>query len=88
MCMKTRILFVGNSFTSRNNLPDLLAQLVETGGKCALVWQLVSAGGSSLGQHFNKGDVAALLRNASWDAVVLQEQSARQTVSAFRKGGI
>ena len=65
MCMKNRILFVGNSFTARNNLPDLLAQLVEAGGKCALVWKLFSTGGASLEQHFNKDDVAALLRNAS-----------------------
>ena len=70
MYMKTRILFVGNSFTARNNLPNLLAQLVEAGGKGALEWKLVSGAG----QHFNKGDVAALLRDASWDAVVLQEQ--------------
>ena len=55
MYMKTRILFVGNSFTARNNLPDLLSQLVEAGGKGALEWKLVSTGGASLRQHFNKG---------------------------------
>ena len=82
--MTTRILFVGNSFTARNSLPDLLAQLVEAGGKGALEWELVSAGGASLRQHFNKGDVAALLRDASWDAVVLQEQSTLPAKNAAR----
>ena len=84
--MTTRILFVGNSFTARNSLPDLLAQLVEAGGKGALEWELVSAGGASLRQHFNKGDVAALLRDASWDAAVLQEQSTLPAKNAARMG--
>lgn len=84
--MTTRILFVGNSFTARNSLPDLLAQLVEAGGKGALEWKLVSAGGASLRQHFNKGDVAALLRDAPWDSVVLQEQSTLPAKNAARMG--
>ena len=82
--MTTRILFVGNSFTARNSLPDLLSAAVEAGGKGALEWELVSAGGASLRQHFNKGDVAALLRDASWDAVVLQEQSTLPAKNAAR----
>lgn len=73
--MTTRILFVGNSFTARNNLPDLLAQMVDAGGKGPLEWKLVSAGGASLRQHINKGEVAALLEGERWDSVVLQEQS-------------
>ena len=84
MYMKTRILFVGNSFTARNNLPNLLAQLVEAGGEDTLEWKLVSTGGASLRQHFNKGDVAALLRDESWDAVVLQEQSTLPAKNAAR----
>ena len=55
MYMKTRILFVENSFTARNNLPDLLSQLVEAEGKGAMKWKLASAGRASLRQHFNKG---------------------------------
>ena len=75
MYMKARILFVGNSFTARNNLSNLLTQLVEAGGKGVLEWELVSAGGTSPRQHFKKGGIATLLRDAPWDAVVLQEQS-------------
>ena len=29
----TCALFIGNNFTARNDLPDLLARLVSTGGK-------------------------------------------------------
>lgn len=82
--MTTRILFVGNSFTGRNNLPDLLAQLVTAAGKGPLEWKLVSAGGASLRQHVNKGEVAALLRDEHWDTVVLQEQSTLPAKSPAR----
>ena len=75
MYTKARILFVGNSFTARNNLSNLLTQLVEAGGKGVLEWELVSAGGPLLRQHFKKGGVATLLRDVSWDSVVHQEQS-------------
>ena len=75
MYMKARILFVGNSFTARNNLSNLLAQLVEAGSKGVLECKLVSAGGTSPRQRLKKGGVATLLRDAPWDAVVPQEQS-------------
>ena len=75
MYMKARILFVGNSFTARNNLSNLLAQLVEAGGKGVLEWKLVSVGRALLRQHFKKSGVATPLRDAPWDAVVPQEQS-------------
>ena len=83
---KTRILFVGNSFTGRNNLPALLAQLVAAGGKGLLDYELVSAGGASLRMHLNKGEAAEHLKHASWDYVVLQEQSTLPVKNAERMG--
>ena len=79
MYTKARILFVGNSFTARNTLSNLLAQLVEAGGKGVLEWKLVSAGGALLRQHFKKGGVATLLRDL--DTLIGQ-------VSTFRKGEV
>lgn len=67
-----RILFVGNSFTSRNNLPGLLKQLA-AGRGIPVEWRLISAGGASLRQHLNAG--AALEAIGEYDVVVLQEQS-------------
>jgi hypothetical protein len=83
---KTRILFVGNSFTARNNLPALLAQLVAAGDKGQLEHELVSAGGASLRLHLNKGDAAQHLQQAHWDYVVLQEQSTLPIKNAERTG--
>lgn len=69
-----RILYVGNSFTARNNLPGLLAGLAKERG-VALQHKLVQAGGASLRQHLNSGAVARALEAGGYDVVVLQEQS-------------
>ena len=81
---KTRVLFVGNSFTARNNLPALLAQLVATSGKGLVEHELVSAGGASLRMHLNKGEAAEHLTRKQWDYVVLQEQSTLPIKNAAR----
>ena len=55
MAKDLKILFIGNSFTARNNLPGLLAQLAGTRGQ-KLDHRLIWAGGASLRMHWNKGD--------------------------------
>ena len=67
----TRLLFVGNSFIFRNDLPALVQQLAPV----PLETQTVVAGGASLRQHINSGAVKAALANAKWNYVILQEQS-------------
>jgi len=69
-----RILFVGNSFTARNNVPGLVAQLAQSRGK-QLQHRLISAGGASLRMHWNKGDAQKAIQQTRYDYVVLQEQS-------------
>jgi hypothetical protein len=78
-----RILFVGNSFTARNNLPGLLAGLAKERG-IELEHKLIQAGGASLRQHLNSGAVAAALDDGAYDTVVLQEQSTLPTKNAKR----
>jgi hypothetical protein len=69
-----RILFVGNSFTARNNLPGLLATLAAERG-ITIEHRLISAGGASLRQHLNAGRALTELATGNYDTVVLQEQS-------------
>ena len=70
----TRILFIGNSFTARNNVPGLLSQLAEARGRrCEC--RLIAAGGASLRMHWNKGAAQEEMRRVRYDYVVLQEQS-------------
>src|SRR5215472_11252844 len=71
-----RILFVGNSYTSRNNLPRLIADLAAEAEEPRQVEvAAIVAGGASLKRHWNAGKVQAALEHAPWNYVVLQEQS-------------
>ncbi len=69
-----RVLFIGNSFTARNDLPGLLARLAASRGH-QLQHDLISAGGASLRAHWNKGAALEAIRQHRHDCVVLQEQS-------------
>ncbi len=68
-----RILYIGNSFTARNDLPGIVNQMGE-GQSITIEHELISAGGASLRRHFNAG-ATDKIRGAVWDFVVLQEQS-------------
>ncbi|MFC0624135.1 hypothetical protein [Kribbella deserti] len=78
-----RILFVGNSFTSRNGLPGLLTALAGARGR-NVEHRLISAGGASLRQHLNAGTALAAIAEQSYDVVVLQEQSTLPAKNAAR----
>jgi len=81
-----RILFIGNSFTARNNLPALLARLANERGRI-VENRLISAGGASLRQHFNGGTALAAIAEGTYDIVVLQEQSTLPGRNAARLHG-
>jgi hypothetical protein len=69
-----KALFIGNSFTARNDLPGLIARLAAARGK-ALEHRLISAGGASLRNHWNAGSALKVIKDGGYDCVVLQEQS-------------
>jgi hypothetical protein len=77
------VLFVGNSFTARNDLPGLIAQMAATRGK-TLHHRLISAGGASLRAHWNAGDARKAIQEGRYDHVVLQEQSTLPIKNAKR----
>ena len=58
------LLFIGNSFTQRNNVPGLLAELAAARG-VSVTHDLVSAGGASLRRHWNDGQAAARAEQAA-----------------------
>src|SRR5215475_388111 len=78
-----RILFVGNSFTARNDLPGLIAQLATARG-VEIEHALLSMGGASLRMHWNKGEAQTAIQRGKFDYVVLQEQSTLPVKSAAR----
>ena len=69
-----KVLFIGNSFTARNNLPEMVAQLAASRGR-QLQHRLISSGGASLRLHWNKGEAQRAIEQTRYDYVVLQEQS-------------
>ena len=78
-----RILFIGNSFTARNDLPGLIARLAQARGH-ALEHRLISMGGASLRMHWNKGEAPREIERGRYDWVVLQEQSTLPVKNAER----
>lgn len=78
MTVPYSILFIGNSYTSRNDLPSLVRMLAAGAGIARPVaTELIAFGGASLAAHWNRGMAQALLEQRQWDAVVLQDQSTR-----------
>jgi hypothetical protein len=77
------ILFIGNSFTQRNNLPGLLAAMAHDRG-VRIRHNLISAGGASLRTHWNAGRAAKEIAAGHYDYVVLQEQSTLPVKNAQR----
>jgi hypothetical protein len=70
-----RVLFIGNSYTYFNNLPDILAKLSQASHGAAIETTMVAPGGWRLKDHWEKGDARRLVDTEKWDFVVLQEQS-------------
>jgi hypothetical protein len=78
-----KALFIGNSFTARNNVPGLIEQLAAARGK-QFEHQLIQAGGASLRMHWNKGEAQREIQRTRYDYVVLQEQSTLPVKNAAR----
>ncbi|MBZ5725335.1 MAG: SGNH/GDSL hydrolase family protein [Acidobacteriia bacterium] len=75
-----RVLFIGNSYTYFNNLPEIFAGLAMAGQPALRVEAAaITVGGSTLAQHRQRGEAQKAIREGHWDYVVLQEQSALGT---------
>jgi hypothetical protein len=70
-----RVLFIGNSYTYFNNLPELLSRLAEAGRLARVETVTLAPGGWRLKDHWEKGAALKTLREGKFDYVVLQEQS-------------
>lgn len=80
----TRVLFVGNSYTSVNDLPAVVRAFgFASKPPVELVVEAITPGGMTLEGHAaekGKDSVRARLENGAFDVVVLQEQSQRPIV--------
>lgn len=75
-----RVLFVGNSHTFLNDVPQLVARLAEAAKvERPLAFVMQARGGETLAGHLAGSAVRQRLAQQAWDFVVLQEQQQRPT---------
>lgn len=79
----TRVLFIGNSFTYANNMPQLLKTLADSAGIKVIIG-MHAPGGISVGDtaqgtmaHMNNPVLFALIRSQKWDFAVIQDNQGR-----------
>ncbi len=71
-----RVLFIGNSYTSVNKLPEVFAEVVKSAGYKVPVIKSATPGGQTLKQHLTvQPKSLAAIDEGKWDVVVLQGQS-------------
>lgn len=71
-----RALFLGNSYTAVNNLPEITASIASSMGD-SLIWDQRTPGGFTLEAHSSSSPSLNMIAEGNWDFVVLQEQSQR-----------
>lgn len=67
-----RVLFIGNSLTYENDVPQMVRDLAAAAG---LAWHVEAqvSGGASIQDQWERNLVQAKITNGGWDAVVLQQ---------------
>jgi len=70
------VLFIGNSYTYSNNLPEMLRDLALSNGD-TVNYDSNTPGGYTFELHSTNATTAAKIEQKKWDYVVLQEQSQR-----------
>ena len=67
-----KVLFIGNSYTYVNNLPELTSMMMLSSGD-SIEYEMSAPGGCTFQQHCSVS--SPLIQQGGWDYVVLQEQS-------------
>ena len=79
----TKVLFIGNSYTFVNDLPNTFAKLAKSGGHKVEVG-MAAHGGWTLSNHLQSSDTLNTLNEKNWNFVVLQDQSEIPSVEQSR----
>ena len=79
MAQVDSVLFVGNSYTAYNNLPNLFANLAQSGGDTFFV-ESITGGGFTFELHATTASHVAKMQSREWDYFILQEQSMVPTI--------
>lgn len=77
---KRKVLFLGNSYTYVNNLPQLIKDIALANGD-TLVFDSNCPGGQTFQGHFNDVTSLSKINAQAWDCVILQAQSQEPSFS-------
>lgn len=77
---KIKVLFLGNSYTYVNNLPQMIADMAAAGGD-TLLFDSNCIGGYTFGNHCSDQTSKSKIALGNWDYVVLQAQSQEPSFS-------
>lgn len=69
-----RALFIGNSYTGVNNLPQMIANVANSMGD-TLIFDSNTPGGYRFINHITNNATLSKIQQGNWDYVILQEQS-------------
>lgn len=78
-----RVLFLGNSYTSVNNLPQLVQGLSVSSGR-TMIMDSNMPGGMTVSGHVNDAASINKISQGNWNYVVIQEQSQIPTIDYYR----
>ena len=78
--LKKEVLFIGNSYTYYNNLPDLVKEIALSFGD-TLVHDSSTPGGYNFNAHSTNTQTLSKINQHQWDYVVLQAQSQEPSFS-------
>jgi hypothetical protein len=76
-----RVLFIGNSYTYYNGMPNMLASMVPSSGRLRIETRAETIGGATLERLAALRSTRFALLDGPWDFVVLQEQSMLPIIS-------
>jgi len=76
-----RVLFIGNSYTGVNKLPEVFLEIVKSSGRTSPVVKSSTPGGRTLKQHLGIAGSMKLVDEGGWDVVVLQGQSQEPAIA-------
>jgi hypothetical protein len=76
-----RVLFIGNSYTSVNNLPRIFHDVAASAGHEPSEIKAVTPGGMTLSQHLASPGTLQLIDAGNWDIVIVQAQSQEAAMS-------
>jgi|GEM_PF-304937 len=80
---KKQVLFLGNSYTYYNNLPQIVADMALSTGD-TLVFEMYAPGGYTINNHGSDTVSENRIKKGGWDYLILQEQSQLPSFPDYR----